>query len=293
MAALKSRKANMTRTFFLLASLLSVLTFQAALPATASLPVNRMPQDSFLIVPVTTVNGFVNEISLNPRVAARYARLYHLPMPVVIKYFKSYLIVETLPRTFQTPVYCVTPNGSFFIVHKTLNGGVRVFALRSGLPVLQLACGNPFTAKLPFPTTANSNIGGKGKHAAAPETPGYNGQSGNHGQPIQEATNFYQPPSDVFVPNEQVLPYSSTLPDIGPPTDFSVPVTGGFNFGLPLAGIFGGGLFTYLVDHGTPGTSTGLAPVPEGSTYGGFLLGALVLGAGFAFRNRIRSAIDR
>jgi hypothetical protein len=114
--------------------------------------------------------------------------------------------------------------------------------------------------------TATNNKRNKGRVAQAPFSPNYGHHAGDHGQPIQETSNVYVPPTDIFQPTEQVLPYTATLPPVAGPTDFSVPFTNTFDFHIPL-GFFAALPVGYLVtNHGT--TPGGLAiPAPEASPY--------------------------
>jgi hypothetical protein len=268
----------MARAIKRYAALLSVSCVLAGPTANAAKAVNRTPYDSFLWSQVGSVHELVNEIQTNPKIAARYAKLYHVSQGSLETYFSNNLEILRLTHPMHGSIYCVKPNGAIFVTHGTLKAGSKIFALRDGRPVLEWACGNPLTASLPaHPPTrvmaGNVNYsGGKNKRRRAALVPTNGHNAKNHGLPITEHTVDNWTPTNVVTPTEYVSPYSATFPNnptptFGGPEDFNVPVGGSAPFSFPIGAAFAALPFTLL--HGSGGGGGGSftpAAAPEAST---------------------------
>ena len=101
------------------------------------------PKDSYLVHQVSSVRELVAEIAHHPFIRERYAELYHVAGLKVENYMSKNLVLSTLSHNYTHIVYCITPGGVVFTALETQHAGDKVFALRTGTPVLRWACGNP------------------------------------------------------------------------------------------------------------------------------------------------------
>jgi hypothetical protein len=100
------------------------------------------------------VSALVKEVRTDPVVRARFARHFHVSGAYVADYMQKNLVESYVPRTGNYTVYCVGPSGRVYPTVQHLHGGVRVFAMRNGDPVLKWKCGNPMVSYLPVVETA-------------------------------------------------------------------------------------------------------------------------------------------
>jgi len=111
------------------------------------------PPDSYLRYQVGSVRELVAEVRRDPVVRSRFARHFHVSGSYVADYMQKNLVESYIPRTGNYTVYCVGPSGRIYPTVQHLRGGVKVFAMRNGEPVLKWKCGNPMMTYLPVVET--------------------------------------------------------------------------------------------------------------------------------------------
>lgn len=109
----------------------------------------KNPPGSFLMQPVSDVNGLIDQMQQNPKVAARFAKHFGMSSAELITYFRQNLRVSTLPATGRHTEYFVDKNGRVISHVKQIKSGTLVLVSSDGTPVMDLKCGNPLTKKLP------------------------------------------------------------------------------------------------------------------------------------------------
>jgi hypothetical protein len=119
------------------------------MPAPGSPNHAKMPPYSFLVRNTRTVDDLLTEIRKNPKVARRYAEVYHVSPARIVAVMRSELILTRTKSARSYWVFCVDNQGHLFRLREVIPAGARVFALRNGTPFLKLDCGNPLTATLP------------------------------------------------------------------------------------------------------------------------------------------------
>ena len=105
--------------------------------------------DSFLSYQVDSTSELVAALRSDQALRQRYARHFGIPEDKVVDFVKSALIPYTLPADRSVTVYGVTKSGRIYATRSRLRKGTKVWATRSGVPVLKWLCANPLTKTLP------------------------------------------------------------------------------------------------------------------------------------------------
>lgn len=109
----------------------------------------RNGRDSFLRFQVDSTDELVAVLKTNPTLRKRYARHFGVPETEVVDFIKRSLVPHRLSSPRTVTVYGVTRSGRIYGVRERLRAGTRVWATRSGEPVLKWLCANPMTKTLP------------------------------------------------------------------------------------------------------------------------------------------------
>lgn len=109
----------------------------------------RPGPDSFLAFPVESTRELVAALRSDPALRARYARHFGVSEAEAISFVERALVPYRLPQSRTLTVYGVTPAGRIYPVRTRLRRGTRVWATRSGVPILKWLCSNPLTRSLP------------------------------------------------------------------------------------------------------------------------------------------------
>lgn len=110
----------------------------------------RMPRGSFLSKPVTSSAQLATMVRKDPKVAARYAAHFGVPVHAIAEYVQTQVALRPLSRSGKYRVFFVREDGSIGEEMRYLPKGRKVFVhVPSGQPVLMGECGNPLTAMLP------------------------------------------------------------------------------------------------------------------------------------------------
>ena len=118
-------------------------------PAVGQRRYQRAGPDSFLAFPVETTAELAATLRSDPALRKRYARHFGVGEAEIVDYVARALVPYRLPRARTMTVYGVTRSGRIYPVRTRLPRGTRVWATRSGVPVLKWLCSNPFTRTLP------------------------------------------------------------------------------------------------------------------------------------------------
>jgi len=105
--------------------------------------------DAFLHYQVDSTDELVTALRENEGLRRRYARHFGIPENRVVDFVKNALVPYRLPESRKVTVYGVTRSGMIYGVHTRLKKGTKVWATRSGVPVLRWACANPLIKVLP------------------------------------------------------------------------------------------------------------------------------------------------
>lgn len=217
------------------------------LPAFAPQQV-RSGRDRFLDEPVLTTEALVEALKTNKVFRQNIAKHFRLPEDRVVSFVQDALVPYILPKDTLVTNFGVTKAGVIYGKKTTLKKGTRVWATRSGDPILKWICSNPLLVKMPVlkkvpkPTEVSLKQKALGvKQVAANEIPpaGLEGPLG--GQLVLE--NPGEPP--IVVPPPVVVAkaplkgsgVSTTKPSVVPRYTPSIARTGLPL--LPLAGVFG------------------------------------------------------
>jgi len=246
MQIFKFQRRSTLRRLQSVAGVALLLILQTPLVSVYGQSAHKTPRDSFLSVQVNSVSALAKEISSNPKVSARYAKLYHLKSSAVAGYMLKNVQIERLPNKFPHAVYCVTNDGVVFTEHETLSVGEKVFALRNGVPVLRWACGNPFDGALPVvsPRSKTAGIvvftGNSGHHASAALIPESKHHLPHHARPITESAPQHTqivdnvPPSKVAANVSSIAPSPPIAAAVSGPTEIDVPANVSIPPHIPL-----------------------------------------------------------
>lgn len=112
---------------------------------------HRLPTrpDSFAYVQVDSTDELVAMIKKNPRLMKVYARHFGVPESEVGRFVKEALVPTTLKSAKKVTTFGLRRNGKVYPVAKTLPAGTKVWATRSGTPILKWLCSNPIGYKMP------------------------------------------------------------------------------------------------------------------------------------------------
>lgn len=109
-----------------------------------------MPRGSFLDQPVTNPAQLATLVRKDPRIAARYAAHFGVPVSAIADYMQKHLALRPLSRAGKYRIFFVRNDGSIGEEVRYLPKGRKVFVhLPTQQPVLLGDCGNPLTAELP------------------------------------------------------------------------------------------------------------------------------------------------
>lgn len=271
--------------------------------------------DAFLSFQFDSTDELVAELKANPTLRKRYAKHFRVSEDEVVDFIKRSLVPYRLKDPQTVTVYGVTKTGRIYGVRTRLKKGTRVWATRSGRPILKWACANPLTNVMPGTRLAS-------RPRLSPEKPSPRVASL---PPIYEAV---APSVEEYVAGTEVAPEEELL--VGIPTGLGgggaaafvgapgaaesflgaasflggvgVPVAvggGGVGFSpaflLPLAGLIGlnsggGDTGASVLPPGGGGSVVG-AVIPEPGTFGLFTIGIpLLYAAGRSRRRKERRA---
>ncbi len=127
-------------------------------------------EGAFLIESTATVHDLVAQVEDSRLVALRYAKHFRTDPSSILTYFRNELSIIKLTAAADLRVYHLDESKSIVSMMKEFKAGTRVFANRSGVPILQLGTGNPLASTLPLPgsvqrlaSTAAGTPAGDGK----------------------------------------------------------------------------------------------------------------------------------
>ena len=126
--------------------------------------------DSFLSYQVDSTSELVAALRSDEALRRRYARHFGIPENQVIDFVKNSLVPYKLPADRDVTVYGITKSGRIYPVRTRLRKGTKVWANRSGVPILKWLCANPLTKTLPGTKIAkarSAKLKGTTKIAAA------------------------------------------------------------------------------------------------------------------------------
>lgn len=109
----------------------------------------RTGPDSFLTFQIESTEELAAVLRSDPVLRKRYAKHFGVPESQVISFVERALVPYRLPSDRTMTVYGVSKAGKIYAVKTHLRRGTRVWATRSGTPILKWLCANPFTNKLP------------------------------------------------------------------------------------------------------------------------------------------------
>ena len=112
---------------------------------------HRFPtrRDSFAYVQVDNTDELVAMIRKNPRLMKVYARHFGIPESEVGRFVKEALVPTTLKSARKVTTFGLRKDGKIYPVNRTLPAGTKVWATRSGTPILKWLCSNPIGYKMP------------------------------------------------------------------------------------------------------------------------------------------------
>ena len=107
-------------------------------------------RDRFLAEPVLTTDALVEALKTNKVFRQNIAKHFNLPEDRVVSFVQDALVPYVLPQDTAVTNYGVTKAGLIYGKKSTLKKGTRVWATRSGDPILKWICSNPLTPKVPI-----------------------------------------------------------------------------------------------------------------------------------------------
>lgn len=114
--------------------------------------------DAFLAFQVESTDELVAVLKTNPTLRKRYAKHFGVSEAEVVDFIKRSLVPYRLPADRQVNTYGVTKTGRIYPVRTRLKKGTRVWANRSGVPILKWLCANPLTNRLPGTRIASPKV---------------------------------------------------------------------------------------------------------------------------------------
>lgn len=106
-------------------------------------------RDRFLDEPVLTTGALVEALKTNKIFRQNVAKHFKLPEDRVVAFVQDALVPYILPANMLVTNYGVTKAGVIYGKKTLLKKGTRVWATRSGDPILKWICSNPITTKVP------------------------------------------------------------------------------------------------------------------------------------------------
>ena len=114
--------------------------------------------DAFLAFQVESTDELVAVLKTNPTLRKRYAKHFGVSEAEVVDFVKRSLVPYRLPADRAVNTYGVTKTGRIYSVRTRLKKGTRVWANRSGVPILKWLCANPLTKRLPGTKIASPKL---------------------------------------------------------------------------------------------------------------------------------------
>lgn len=108
----------------------------------------RMPYGAFLTQPVSSVSQLTTVIETDSVVSSRYTSHFGMSQAALVEYFKTNVEMKSLEKDTTFTVYFIA-NGKVTAHKKTLKAGSMIFVTTTGVPVMDVECGNPLTRSLP------------------------------------------------------------------------------------------------------------------------------------------------
>ena len=105
--------------------------------------------DSFSYIQVDSTDELVSMLQKNPKLVKTYARHFGIPEGEVVRFVKEALVPYKVPKATKITTFGLRKNGQIYPVTKNIPAGTRVWATRSGTPVLKWICSNPIGYKMP------------------------------------------------------------------------------------------------------------------------------------------------
>jgi hypothetical protein len=117
---------------------------------------------AFVTTEIHSVQDLVRAAETDPRVRARFARQFGLPVTQVAPYFRDHLMLTRLQRPRWVTLYRVGRRGRIYSARRRLPTGTPIFTLRSGEPLLTAVGANPLRRRLPELAVGPRLAGGTG-----------------------------------------------------------------------------------------------------------------------------------
>ena len=109
---------------------------------------SRMPYGAFLTQPVSSVDQLVNIIEQDSLVSSRYTSHFGMNQAALKEYFRNNVEVKALDEDTTYTVYFIQ-KGRVTAHKKTLKAGALIFITTTGVPIMDMECGNPIVKNLP------------------------------------------------------------------------------------------------------------------------------------------------
>lgn len=232
-----------------------------------SLAAKPAKEGAFLTDYAESVAQILSQVEGNRLTALRYAKHFGTEPTTVLLHFRNELSLITLPEAVEVDMYSIGPSRTIVSDRVVLKAGIKVFADRSGMPLLEFGSGNPLSSSLspartlpkadPAPQSPERLVPAEAKQPATP---------GQELKPVTTAaeqpvavttTSELTPIADTVIQPVQPSVLEPVAPGSPPP---SVPAKSGLaSWGLPAAGV--AGLVAALAMSGG-GDSPGLPPNP-------------------------------
>lgn len=112
---------------------------------------------SFLRYRAGSAAELAQQVRTDKNVAAKYSAHYGMGGEQLAKYFETQLRLTTLKKARTMDVYFYTSSGKVVKKRRLFPAGTMVFVNKSGQPILDWRCGNPFSVKLPVAEEVKSS----------------------------------------------------------------------------------------------------------------------------------------
>lgn len=179
-------------------------------------------RDRFCARPSESTEQLAARLQADPTFRRNLAQHFALPEARVVAFVKEALVPYTLPASATVMNYGVTKAGTIYGRKTLLKKGTRVWATRSGKPILKWDCSNPLLPSLPVlrsrPRTAPVQKAQSAQRVRRPE--------------LQERA-----PQGIEVAPVGVLAYESPVERRAAPGLAPKPGASTLDLRLPLAGV--------------------------------------------------------
>jgi hypothetical protein len=211
--------------------------------------------DSFLMYQVDSTSELVAALKADPALRQRYARHFGIPQDHIVDFVNNALVPYKLPEARTVSVYGVTKSGRIYPVRTRLAKGTKVWATRSGVPILKWLCANPLVKTLPGTKLAKARTSKSAPRTKVADAGVREVPAGDMGIPIDTEPLLSLPPTAVTALSTPSLPVVPTASGIFPVPG---PVTAKANYGL----LFPIGLILLsTLGNGSGGTGGAVSPV--------------------------------